>query len=86
MKFVIKKALTDCKKDLEFCDKFYAVWKSTSHFSATCWLRRAVRDPHRHAIEQASRRWRRTRCKILISTQILRQQRTYYKVDVDLRE
>ena len=23
MKFVIKKALTDCKKDLEFCDKFY---------------------------------------------------------------
>ena len=22
MKFVIKKALADCKKDLEFCDKF----------------------------------------------------------------
>ena len=42
-----------------------------------CWLRRAVRDPHRHAIEQASRRWRggrrddsvRTRRKILIFTQ-----------------
>ena len=42
-----------------------------------CWLRRAVRNKHRHAIEQASRRWRggrrddsaRTRRKILISTQ-----------------
>ena len=30
MKFVIKKALSDCKKDLEFCDKCYAVWKSGS--------------------------------------------------------
>ena len=31
------------------------------HFSAMtrpCWLRRAVRNRHRHAIEQASRRWR----------------------------
>ena len=67
------------------------VWKSTSvsgapytsslsHFSATTrpsWLGRAVRKRHRHAIEQASRRWRggrrddsaRTRRKILISTQ-----------------
>ena len=49
-----------------------SVWKSTSvsgapdnsprsHFltmTRPCWLRRAVRDPHRHAIEQASRRWR----------------------------
>ena len=43
------------------------------------WLGRAVRNPHRHAIEQASRRWRggrsdesaRTRRKILISTQAL---------------
>ena len=48
------------------------VWKSTSvsgasdnsslsHFSALmrpCWLRRAVRNRHRRAIEQASRRWR----------------------------
>ena len=42
-----------------------------------CWLRRAVRNRHRHAIEQAPRRWRggrrddsaRTRRKILISTQ-----------------
>ena len=48
------------------------VWKSTSapgapgnsslsHFSAMtlpCWLRRAARNRHRHAIEQASRRWR----------------------------
>ena len=41
-------------------------------------LRRAVRDRHRHAIEQASRRWRgggrddaaRTRREILISTQV----------------
>ena len=68
-----------------------AVWKSTSasgapdnsslsHFSAMtlpCWLRRAVRNRHRHAVEQASCRWRggrrgdsgRTRRKILISTQ-----------------
>ena len=62
------------------------MWKSTSvgfslsHFSATTsprWLRRAARNQHRHAIEQASRRWRggrrddaRTRRKILISTQV----------------
>merc|ERR1712138_166859 len=67
------------------------VWKSTSvsgapdnsslsHFSAMtrpCWLGRAARNRHRHAIEQASRRLRggrrddaaRTRRKILISTQ-----------------
>ena len=44
-----------------------------------CWLRRAVRNRQRHAIEQASRRWRggrrddaaRTRRKILISTQVM---------------
>ena len=53
---------------------------SLSHFSAMtrpCWLRRAARNRHRHAIEQAPRRWRggrrddsaRTRRKILISTQ-----------------
>ena len=42
------------------------------------WLCRAVRNQHHHAIEQASRRWRRgrrddsarTRRKILISTQV----------------
>ena len=42
------------------------------------WLGRAVRNRHRHAIEQASRRWRggrredaaRTRRKVLISTQV----------------
>ena len=56
---------------------------SVSHFSVMtrpCWLRRAVRSRHRHAIEQASRRWRggrrddsaRTRRKILISTQVVR--------------
>ena len=54
----------------------------TSHFSAmtrSCWPRRAVRNRHRHAIEQAARRWRggrrddsaRTRRKILISTQVM---------------
>ena len=53
---------------------------SLSHSSAMtlpCRLRRTVRNRHRHAIEQASRRWRerrrddsaRTRRKILISTQ-----------------
>ena len=71
--------------------RFKSVWKSTSvsgapdnsslsHFSAMAWprwFRRAARNRHRHAIEQASRRWRggrrcdsaRTRRKILISTQ-----------------
>ena len=53
---------------------------SLSHFSAMTrpsWLGRAVRNRHRHAIEQLSRRWRggrrddsaRRRRKILISTQ-----------------
>jgi hypothetical protein len=74
----------------------YAVWKSTSvsgadnssrsHFSAMTWpswLGRAVRNRHRHAIEQASRRWRggrrddsaRPRRELLISTQVLRARR-----------
>ena len=37
------------------------------------WLRRAVRNRHRHAIEQASRRWRggRRRAVNLISTQAI---------------
>ena len=76
----------------ELLDACYAVWKSTSarqcvgctsHFSAMMrprWLPRAVRNRHRHAIEEASRRWRggrrdesaRTRRKTLISTQVLR--------------
>ena len=69
-----------------------AVWKSTSatgapdnsslsHFSAMTrpsWLVRAVRNRHRHAIEQTTRRWRgvrcddsaRTRLKILFSPQV----------------
>ena len=67
-----------------------AVWKSISasdapensslsHFPAMtrpCWLRRTVRNPLCHAIEQALRRWRggrrddsETRRKLLISTQ-----------------
>jgi len=75
-------------------DKQEAVWKSTSasdapdnsplsQFSAMTrpsWFGRAARNRHRHAIEQASRRWRggrrddsaRTRRKILISTQARR--------------
>jgi hypothetical protein len=39
---------------------------SLSHLAAMtrpCWLRRAVRNRQRHAIEQASRRWRGTRRK-----------------------
>ena len=77
---------------LHKCRVLQAVWKSTSasgapdnsslsHFSATTrpsWLGRAARNRHRHAIEQASRRWRggrrddsaRTRRKHLISTQV----------------
>ena len=37
-----------------------------------CWPRRAVRNRHRHAIEQASRRWRggRRRRETFISTQV----------------
>ena len=38
-----------------------AVWKSTCASGALmrpCWLCRAVRNRHHHAIEQASRRWR----------------------------
>ena len=33
-------------------------FSSRSRRSRPCWLRRAVRNRHRHAIEQASRRWR----------------------------
>ena len=72
--------------------EFQPVWKSTgasgapdnyslSHLSAMTrpsWLGLAVRNLHRYAIEQASRRWRggrrdesaRTRRKTLISTQV----------------
>ena len=34
-----------------------AVWKSTS-VSGARWPRRAMRNRHRHAIEQVARRWR----------------------------
>ena len=60
-------------------DAFLPVWKSTvrrcTRRWATSWLGRAVRNRHRHAIEQggASMAWRtptRTRRKILISTQV----------------
>ena len=64
------------KKNLNITVVFAAVWKSTSvsgapdnsslsHFSATTWpswLGRAARNRLRHAIEQASRRWRGGRC------------------------
>ena len=83
-----------CTQDITQLNLFWclAVWKSTSvsgapdnsslsPFSAMTrptWLGRAVGNRHRHAIEQASRRWRggrrddsaRTRRKILISTQV----------------
>jgi len=80
------------EKKLSITVVFAAVWKSTSatgapdnsslsHFSAmtwSSWLGRAARNRHRHAIEQASRRWRggrrddsaRRRRKFLISTQV----------------
>jgi hypothetical protein len=59
----------------EYDYKYLSVWKSTSasgapdNFSRSrCsamtlprWFRRAVRNRHRHAIEQASRRWRGNR-------------------------
>ena len=53
----------------------------------SCWLRRAVRIRHRHAIEQASRRWRggprddsaRPRRKILIFTQVHTTRRDYHR-------
>ena len=45
------------------------MWKSTSASGAS-WLGRVARNRHRHAIEQALRRWRGTRRKILISTQV----------------
>ena len=41
----------------ELSDTYLPVWKSTSASGAR-WLRRAVRNEHHHAIEQASRRWR----------------------------
>ena len=62
------------------CVEIKQCTSSLSHFSAMTrpsWLGRAVRNRQRHAIEQASRRWRggrrdnsaRTRRKILTSTQ-----------------
>ena len=54
------------------------------------WLGRAVRNQHRHAVEQASHRWRggrrddsgRTRRKILISTQAKTPARGVRELDV----
>ena len=50
------------REDPQFCvwalEQRRPVWKSPS---VPCWLRRAVRNRHRHAIELASRRWRRGR-------------------------
>ena len=92
MKAVVSK-ISNARKINDWHEMQTPVWKSTSasgapdnsslsHFSAMtrpCRLRRAVTNRHRHAIEQASRRWRggqrddsaRTRRKILISTQVL---------------
>ena len=85
----LKKVIVE--KKLQITVVFAAVWNSTSasgapdnsslsHFSVMTWpswLGRSARNRHRHAIEQASRRWRggrrddsaRTRRKILISTE-----------------
>ena len=90
MKAVVSK-ISNARKINDWHEMQTPVWKSTSasgapdnsslsHFSAMtrpCRLRRAVANRHRHAIEQASRRWRggrredsaRTR-RILISTQV----------------
>ena len=60
----LKKALTEdyhkwIRPGLNYACKLVAVSISTSVKSTRpCWLRRAARSRHRHAIEQASRRWR----------------------------
>ena len=66
--FFLPKATRDCGSDarrflLTLRQKQSAtVWKSTSVGCTAMtwprWLRRAVRNRHRHAIEQVSRRWR----------------------------
>ena len=79
----VHRAVRENKRKLRFMDQkaraSVPVWKSTSASGARPrWFRRAVRNRHRHAIEQASHRWRggrrddsaRTRRKILISTQV----------------
>ena len=71
MKAVVSK-ISNARKINDWHEMQTPVWKSTSasgapdnsslsHFSAMtrpCRLRRAVTNQHRHAIEQASRRWR----------------------------
>ena len=49
------------RAEREAKERLDAVWQSTSASGALtrpCWLRRAVRNRHRRAIEDASRRWR----------------------------
>ena len=66
--FSIEAPVADAPRfgDMDVC-RSQSVWKSTSasgalsHVSAMAWprwFRRAARNRHRHAIEQASRRWR----------------------------
>ena len=93
MQFQLSRPADSIGEPRVFADLSAAVWKLTgasgapdnpspSHFPAMTrpsWLGRAARNRHRHAIEQASRRWRggrrddspRTSSKILISTQAL---------------
>ena len=59
-KLIDKDEKTSKQSIMEAITKHEAVWKST-HFSATTgpsWIGRVVRNRHRHAVEQASRRWR----------------------------
>ena len=59
-KLIDKDEKTSKQSIMEAITKHEAVWKST-HFSAMTrpsWLGQVVRNRHRHAVEQASRRWR----------------------------
>ena len=59
-KLIDKDEKTSKQSIMEAITKHEAVWKSP-HFSAMTrpsWIGRVVRNRHRHAVEQASRRWR----------------------------
>ena len=49
-----------------------------------CWLRRAVRNRHRHAIEQASRRWRGGRHDYSNAQRILISTQAFAKADLEI--
>jgi len=58
-----KALLEDIEKAKEACAAAKAAICVEINQCVGCWLRRAVRDRHRHAIEQASRRWREGRTR-----------------------